>query len=177
MPRATDTTGILQPITSIAVFIPGYGTLNPRVLPEITDSKSASYADEQVQGRSFPIKTFAHSENRVITMKWHFVVMDSNTLREAQTYVRAFQSAVYPAASNTSPYAPPPICTLQYGSVLSKDKLCVILRQYSVSYPTDVAFDENTLFAFRFDIDLSWEAVFPSSQLPNQSMILGDIPG
>lgn len=177
MPLATDPMGLLQPIKDIFITIPGApgSPFHPRILPEITDSKSATYADEPVQGRSFPIKTYAHSENRVITMKWHFVILDAQfTLNEALQAMRAFKSAVYPTDSASSPYAPPPICSIQFGNVLSKNPLCVILRHYTISYPTDVALDVGTLLPYRFDVDLSWEEVRTSTNLPNQSMIIND---
>lgn len=176
MPAATDQTGKLQPI-NCSITVPSVGQLKPRILPEITDRKSATYNDENIIGRSFPVKTYAHSDNRVITMKWHIVIVDAATQQEAVQQLHAFQSCVYPGpGQGSSPYTPPAICTIDCGQILSPGSqggsLCVVLKDYSVSYPTDVAWDETLLMPNKFDIDLTWEVVYASSQLPGSDKII-----
>jgi hypothetical protein len=178
MPSATDATGKLQPITQCTVNVPGAGTLTPRILPEISDSKSATYNDEPIIGRSFPVKTFSHSDNRTISMKWHIVIVDQATLTEAITQLKAFQSCVYPANGTVgqTPYEPPSICTINCGIMTyagsGSNNLCVVLKSYSVSYPTDVAYDPTNFLPYKFDIDLVWDVVYATSGLPGNSMII-----
>ena len=45
-----------------------------KVLPDISDTKTASYNDEAVIGRASPLKTYAQSDNRSISMQIHMVV-------------------------------------------------------------------------------------------------------
>lgn len=176
--RATDSNGRLQPIDNCTVTIKGR-TLKPRILPEISDSKSASYNDEAVIGRSFPIKTFSHGENRSISMKWKILIVDSETLREAVVQLRMFTGLVYPqAGTGNTPYQPPVICTISCGRILTAGgpgsaPICVVLKSYNITYPTDVAWDEDLMIPYKFDIDLNWDVVYATSELPNSNMIIG----
>jgi hypothetical protein len=180
MPAATDQTGVMVPIDNCTVTIPGVGTLKPRILPDITDTKSATYNDEPVIGRSFPIKTYAHSDNRSISMIWHIVIVNAATLTEAIRQLSAFQSCVYPrTTTGQTPYNPPVICTISCGAMLcdysntaTPSALCVVLKNYSVSYPTDVAYDASNMIPLKFDIHLQWEVVYATSKLPGQDMII-----
>lgn len=174
--KATDRTGKLQPINCI-ITVPGVGPLKPRILPDITDSKSATYNDESVIGRSFPVKTYSHSDNRTITMKWHILIVDNDTKAEALNQLKAFQSCVYPVTDIAdTPYAPPSICTIDCGEILTAGRnngvLCVVLKSYTVSYPTNVAWDETLLMPNMFDIDLTWEVVYATSDLPGKEKII-----
>jgi hypothetical protein len=178
MARATNYNGQLQPI-NCTVTINGT-TMKPRILPDITDSKSASYNDESVIGRSFPIKTFSHGDNRSISMKWHILIVDTDTLFEAVQQLKAFTSLVYPqAGAGNTPYQPPTIATIDCGQILSAGSgvnfgpLCVVLKSYNITYPTDVAWNEDFMIPYKFDIDLSWDVVYATSELPNSDMIIG----
>ncbi len=179
MPFATDQRGMLKPI-DCTITIPGVDKeLKPYVLPDISEGKAASYADEPVIGRSFPVKTYGHSENRTINMKWHVIMMDDDSKTEAIRQLNAFRSCVYPVeGGGGSPYAPPPICTIDCGEMTrgTKDStsVCVVLKSYNVSFPTDVAYDPDSLIPYRFDIDLVWDVVFPTSELPGQDKIIGE---
>lgn len=75
MPKATTALGDLNEIDECYIQIAGGQRVVPRILPEISDSKSTSYTDESIIGRSFPVKTFSHSENRTISIEWHFIVL------------------------------------------------------------------------------------------------------
>jgi hypothetical protein len=158
------------------------GRIDLYILPDITDSKSAKYNDEMVMGRSFPIKTYAESDNRSISMKLHFVVWNSNggmfdpgTPLYNLRCLNLIRSAVYPVDSTAAPYEPPPICKIRCGQLLSNNNdVCVILKQYSVSFPTDCAWDEVTKCPYKFDVDTSWDVVYSTSSLPGQAKIIRD---
>lgn len=187
--KATLDYGLLQPIPRSQIQIPAQAGSPPvlitlRILPEITDSKSASYQDESIIGRAYPIKAYSHSENRTITMKCHFIILEEKDARQNLEYLRALQSAVYPRESDVSPYLPPPICRIRHGNLLAGSKtdgwICVVLKSYSVTFPTDVAYystlgGDGPYIPYKFDVDLTWDAVFASEDLPGQQKIMGDI--
>jgi hypothetical protein len=180
--KATKPNRDLEPIPDCTITIPRTGgshVVRLKVLPEITDAKSAHYNDEPVIGRSFPIKTYSHSENRTINMKAHFVILKDADAAENVQNLRAIQSAVYPREGASTPYLPPPVCKLKCGHLLSKSDLCVVLKSYSVNFQTDVAWYQSTSTAiylpYKFDIDMVWEAVYASVDLPGQDKIFGDV--
>ena len=114
--RATNGQGDLQPIPNCYIDVPPPGRrIEMRILPEISDSKSASYNDEPIMGRSFPLKTYSHSENRDISWTAHFMVVKDGDQEEIMENLRIIESLVYPEDENTggAPYAPPPICRLR----------------------------------------------------------------
>ena len=85
------------------------------------------------------------------------------------------ESAVYPRdaeSGSLAPFIPPPVCRIKCGSLLGDRELCVILRSYSVKFPTDVPWDRDTYLPYKFDVDLSWEVVYKSSELPGQGRII-----
>lgn len=184
MPSGTITGGALRPISGCYILIP-YNTqdnsilvgnpvfrLEMKILPDITDGKSATYSDEPLMGRSFPLKTYSHSDNRVIGMQIHMMVSAPGDVEYNLRALRAIQSAVYPRhGSNNAPFLPPPICKIRCGRLLAEEELCVVLKNYSVKFPTEVAWDEETFVPFKFDIDTSWEVVYKSSDLPGAERI------
>lgn len=175
MPEATIPGGELIDIENCYIFVPGRGKIVMHSLPDITDSKSASYNDEPIIGRSFPLKTFSHSENRSIGMQVHFYVRKRADIGINIWNLRALESALYPRGTESginAPFIPPPVCKIKCGSLLADDELCVILKSCSVKFPTDVPWDEEYLVPYKFDVDLSWEVVYRTSQLPGQSRIL-----
>lgn len=173
MPNATIPSGILNEIENCYISVPGYGPIKLNNLPEISDSKSAVYNDEPVPGRTMPLKTYSHSDNRTISMSLHFFVVKKEDIEDIIYKIRALESAVYPRKGDGSaPFYPPPICQVKCGRILSEQEICVILRSYSTRWPTDVAWDKESLVPFRVDIDLSWETVYASDELPNQDTIL-----
>lgn len=191
MPAATITGGALVPIDNCHVIIPcedcnrglegsaaqyasnGEFKVVFKVLPEISDSKTASYNDEQVIGRASPLKTYAQSDNRAISLQMHMVVSTADDVNYNLAALRAIQSAVYPRKGhNGAPFVPPPICRLKCGMLLSEgQELCVILKSYSVKFPTEIAWDEQTFVPYKFDIDTSWDVVYKSNDLPGQDRI------
>lgn len=179
MPKATTAIGTLEKIENCYIKIPsssGMLTITMRVLPEISDSKSASYNDEAIIGRSIPLKTFSHGENRVISMQLHFVVTSDNDLQKNLQELRWLQSAVYTRESTSgNSFVPPPVCRIKCGEMLAKEDLCVVLKSYDVKFPTNVAWDNDvteTLCPYQFDVNTQWEVVYVSSNLPGQKMII-----
>lgn len=143
-----------------------------RSLPEISDSKSASYNDEPIIGRSFPMKTYSHSENRSISVTFHFYVVHKDDVIKNISDMRAIQSALYPrVGSGGAPFIPPPVCRLYCGSLLGDAPLCVVLRRYTVKFPTEVAWDEVQYTPWKFDLDTEWDVVYKTSDLPGQERI------
>lgn len=176
MPAATRPGGPLIPINDCHIIIPSDGgefKVILKVLPDITDAKSASYNDEVVIGRSSPLKTYSQSDNRTISMALHMVVSEPNDVDYNLKALRAIQSAVYPReGSGGAPFVPPPVCRIKCGKLLSnEEELCVILKSYSVKFPTEVAWDEQTFVPFKFDIDTNWDVVYKSADLPGQERI------
>lgn len=179
MPKATKPHGALEYIENCYIYIPGAGTVRHYILPDIGDAKSAQYNDEPIIGRSFPVKTFSHGENRVITWQIHLVVDTDARIDENLMYMRWLESAVYTRSGQLgSPVVPPPVCALRCGKLLANDKdVCCILRSYNVKFPTDVAWDwdrKKSLCPYKFDIDTNWEVVYKPSDLPGQKRIVTD---
>jgi hypothetical protein len=173
MPKATTPSGDLINLDDCGILIPNFGILRLHALPDISDSKSASYADEPIIGRAFPLKTYSHSENRQISMTLHMFVRKQGDISTNLLSLRALESAVYPREGTSgAPFIPPPVCQIKCGELLASEPLCVILKSYSVKFPTDVAWDEETYCPYKFDIDTTWEVVYKSSDLPGQSRIL-----
>lgn len=173
MPKATLPGGLLIEIADCYVSIPNFGKVVFNNLPDITDSKSASYSDETVIGRSSPLKTYSQSDNRSISMQIHMFVVEYADIAYNLQVLRAFQSAVYPRdGQNVSPFVPPPVCQMKCGKLLSEGELCVILKSYSVKFPTEYAWAETTFTPFKFDIDTTWDVVYKSSDLPGQERII-----
>lgn len=204
---ATDQSGDLLCIPRAQIYIPtfrraggvansaasGY-TVNLRILPEVTDSKSAEYPDENIIGRSAPVKVYSHSGNRQIGWKCTFITTKQDDILQNYRNLRALQSAVYPddgdSISIDAPYIPPPICKIRLGSLLTSDNiggpndcgrnstssgknewLSVVLRQYTCTFPVDVMWDEETYLPYRFNVDLTWDVIYTNTNLPGQSRI------
>ena len=175
MAQSTISGGRLTPIEDCYISIPGYGEkIYMRILPDISDGKSASYNDEPIIGRSFPMKTFSHSENRAINWTSYFMILEDGDAVKNLNHLRAIQSAVYPRDGNSgAPYAPPPVCVLSCGKLLREGgEVCAVLKSYSVKFPTDVAWDEETKIPYKFSVDTQWDIVYSSNSLPGQSQII-----
>lgn len=176
--KATVNSGDLIDLEDCWIYIPNFAKFNLPILPEISDSKSATYGDEPTIGRSSPIKTYSHSDNRTINVKINLIVRKRADVEINLMISRALQSATYPRNFvNNSPYLPPPICQLKFGRLLGDNPLCVILKNYSVNYPVDVPWDVQTYIPWKFSIDTSWDAVYsnsddPQKGLPGQERIL-----
>jgi len=175
MPKATLNNGELINLKDCFIFIPNYGPIRFHALPDISDGKSASYSDEPIIGRAFPLKTYSHSENRSIGIQLHLFARKKADVFINLQILRAIQSCVYPrddSDNSGAPYIPPPVCRIKCGKLLADQPLCVVLKSYSVKFPTDVPWDEDTYTPWKFDIDTQWETVYKSSELPGQERIL-----
>jgi hypothetical protein len=192
MAKATEQGGRLIPISDCYVNISGY-KIPMYILPDISDGKSAEYSDTPVIGRSTPIKTFSNSGIRTIGWTAHFVITEENISdyalldsvrsdkasrsQTAETnlfYLRLIQSAVYPrSGGSAAPYAPPPVCSIRCGKLLRESgDTCVILRSYGVKYDPNVAWDEATKIPYKFSVDMQFEVVYSSENLPGQEKIM-----
>lgn len=183
MPAATIVGGALVPIKDCYIKIPcedcgdsasgGEFDLTFKVLPEISDQKTVSYNDENVIGRASPLKTYSQSDNRTLSIQIHMVVSEESDVDYNLMAMRAIQSAAYPRKGhNGAPFVPPPICRIRCGKLLSEgQELCVVLKNYAVKFPTEIAWDEQTLLPYKFDIDTSWDVVYKSADLPGQERI------
>jgi len=173
MPKATREGGPLLAIDDCYIKIPGCDIIKFNNLPDISDQKSAEYEDAGAIGRSSPMKTYQHSANRTIGMQIHFIVSGPDDIENNLNHLRCIESAVYPREeSGGAPFIPPPICQLKCGKLLADTDLCVVLKSYSVKFPTDVSWDANTFIPFKFDVDTSWDVVYRSSELPGQQNII-----
>lgn len=176
MAKATNEFGALQELIKCRIETP-FGMVRLKILPEISDSKSANYSTEPVQGRSTPVINYAYSEPRIIQMDLNFMVTECQDIIDNLTYLRIIQSLVYPGGSNGgAPYTPPPVSKIICGKLLGDTGLCVVLRNYSVRYPTDVAWDVETYLPYRFTISCQWEVVYACSDLPTNAIIRTLVP-
>lgn len=176
MPKSTFLGGGLRPISDCYIIIPVADqeyTIILNNLPEISDSKSANYSDETVIGRASPLKTYSQSDNRSISMTLHFIVSQQIDIYRNLQHLRAIQSAVYPREGESgAPFIPPPVCRIKCGELLSQTgELCVLLKSYSVKFPTEVSWDSTNFTPYKFDVDTTWDVVYTSQFLPGQERI------
>jgi len=169
---STNAGGVLNEITDCYITIPGFGKIPMRILPDISDQKGAQYNDESVIGRSMPMKTFSHGENRVISWTAYFMICEEGDATKNLRYLRAIQSALYPRV-NVKPYGPPPVCVISCGELLAAAKeVCAILKSYNVKFDTSIPWDETTKLPYKFSVDMTWELVYMSNKLPGSENIL-----
>jgi hypothetical protein len=170
--KSTRTDGSLRPIDDCYLIIGGKKIVFNN-LPDITDSKNVQYNGDAVIGRSSPIHTYAHSDTRIIGLNMHFFVTKESDILDNLNYLRLIQSCAYPRDGfGAAPFVPPVICQLKCGRILADDELCVILQNYSVAFPTEVAWDDVTFVPFKFDIQTSWWVVYTSEDLPFANRII-----
>lgn len=173
--KATTADGHLQILDKCRIFTPN-GNINLRILPELTDAKGANYSNEPIIGRTTPIITYAYSEPRTIQSELAFQIMKCTDIADNLKYLRILQSCVYPGPSSGSvPYTPPPVCKFICGKLLGDSGVCVILKNISVRFPTEVAWEADALdpsyLPYRFTVSCSWEVVYPCSKLPTNNLI------
>jgi len=181
--KATLPSGALVPLDNCYIKIPIFDniTIPMNILPDISDSKGASYPDESAIGRSMPFKQFQNSDNRAISWTCHFMVCQKGDQETILRYLKIFEACVYPLTSDQytggAPYAPPPICKLRCGALLSAveaDDLCVVMKNYSVKFDTSVPWDEETYVPYKLDVDLQFEVVYNQANLPGAEKIMSD---
>lgn len=148
-----------------------------RIIPDISDSKSASYPDENAIGRSMPFKSFQNSDNRTISWTCHFMVCKEGDQDQIIGWLRMLEACTYPQSENTggAPYAPPPVCKLRCGELLSDlgaEDVCAVLKSYSVKFDTSVPWDENGYLPYKLDVDLQFDVVYNQADLPGAEQIM-----
>lgn len=188
--RATEADGRLAILEHCRLTTP-YGDVCLRILPEITDSKSATYANEPIIGRTTPMVTYSYSDPRTISTEFIFMITTCSDIEDNLRYKRIIESLVYPGdESANAPYTPPPVSQFKCGQLFAREKdpcddedsaedgVCVILKNYSIRYPTDVAWDAAdiggntpTYLPYRFSISCSWEVVYACRNLPTSNKI------
>jgi hypothetical protein len=182
MAKGTSLNASLNKIDDCYIDIPGAKKIILDNLPDISDTKSATYSDETIIGRSSPIKTYSQSDNRSISMQLHFIISKPSDVVENLQNLRAIQSATYPREGNNgAPFIPPPVCKIKCGRLLSDyGEICVILKSYSVKFPTEVSWmndisqigEPRAFFTpMKFDVETTWDVVYSSYDLPGQSRI------
>jgi hypothetical protein len=178
MAKATENSGRMQKLVKCKIITPyndGMGNaivIELRVLPEITDSKGATYQNETIPGRASPVPTFSHGDPRSISTELTFLVMTCADIEENLRNLRTIESLVYPGdAGAGSPYSPPPVCKFICGKLLGDNGVCVILKSYSVRFQSDVAWDTATYCPYKFTVSCQWEVVYNCANLPTNSMI------
>jgi hypothetical protein len=172
MPKSTTPLGTMRELDKCYIDIPGAKKIVFTNLPDLGDSKQAIYNGEGIIGRSSPLHTYSHSDTRNISIQLHLFVLEQADIQRNLQTLRAIQSAAYPRpGTGGAPFLPPVICKIRCGDLLATEDLCCTLQQYSIKFPTDVAWDEDTYLPYKFDIDTSWQVVYSSSDLPNNSRI------
>jgi hypothetical protein len=172
MPRGTNVAGDLAFLDNCQLVTP-CGTICFKILPDITDAKGANYAQENAPGRSSPLINFAYSEPRNINTEFHFMITTTNDINYNWRAVRIIQSLVYPqppTSNLTAPFIPPPVVKFVCGDLMDgASGLCLILRNYTVRWPTDVAWESQTYLPYKFSISCSWEVVYACQDLPDNT--------
>ena len=172
MTKATIPGGDLNEIEDCYIEVVGYETIPMTILPDISDSKSANYTNENAIGRTSPFIIFANGELRTVSWTCHWIVKKSEDPETYLRYIRTLQSACYP--ENMTGH-PPPLCRIKCGRVLSAGELCCVLKNYSIKFDTSVPWDESTMIPYKLDIDLQFDVVYDQTSLPIASDIIGDI--
>lgn len=173
MPKATQTGGKPKPIEKCTIS--GSQTIKLYALPDISDQKSAVWNDEPIMGRTMPFKTYARSDNRTISMQLHFYVFDENSVDENLGYLRYLESLVYPQQGNGDyPFTPPEVVRIKCGKLLGNQGVCCVLKSYSVKFPTNIPWSDvgDSYVPYKFDVDTTWDAVYPNDNLPNANSII-----
>ena len=165
--KATLLGGKLRNIDDIYIEVAGHKII-AYILPDISDSKSASYADENSIGRTTPFKNYSYSENRVITWTHHWILDVPSRLQQILEEIRLLESLTYPSKAAV-PYAPPYIAHLKAGNILGDSDLCCVLKSYNIKFPTDVPWysspgaSNSVSIPYKVDMDLNFEVVYDNN--------------
>ena len=118
-------------------------------------------------------------DTRSISWAAHFFSATNEMAGTNLQNLRILESLVYPDNNINSIVSPPPIARIRCGDLLSNDELCVVLKSYTVKFPTDVAWQTfesevgtGSYMPIKFDVDMTFEVVYQTIQLPNSSKIL-----
>jgi hypothetical protein len=172
MSLATTNTGQLLYLQDCYISIGGVRIFMNN-LPELSDQHDASYASETGVGRSMPTKTFSNSGDRKISWTAHFIAENEAKLLDNLRALRLIEAATYPRSLVSNlPYLPPPICKIKCGRLLGDYELCVVLESYSVKFPNDVPWSDIGYIPYQFDVDMSFNVVYDSGNLPGAERII-----
>lgn len=170
--KATMPGGDLVPIPECYIQTGDNNLIYMKILPEISDSKGASYPEEPLMGRATPLKTYSHSETRTISWAAHFMTCKEGDAHTNLATLRSIESCVYPKDnSGTTAYEPPNLCHIKCGIILGDSPLCCVMKSYSVKFDPGVAWDEETFVPYKFDVDMTFEVVYDSEDLPGSDRI------
>lgn len=158
--RKGSTGGNLTNIPTCIFTVPGAGSFQLKVVPTISDSKSANYASQTIYGRSNPVRSYSESGPRTITIGWSVFNTDEDIENNIKL-IRAIQASVHPKYQ----YDPPPICKLQCGKLLSSGVVDVLVTNYKFNYSNDCVYNDD-LIPFQIDIDLDLEVAYSQANLP-----------
>lgn len=171
MAKATNQYGQLQELVKCRIETP-FGRIIMKVLPEITDTKAANYTNEPIMGRTTPLLNYSYSEPRTLQTDITFIVTTCQDICDNLTYLRLIESLVYPGdPRGSAPFTPPPICKFICGRLIDDNGVCVVLRNYSVRFPTDVPWDVETYLPYKFTVGCQWEVVYACRNLPTNRVI------
>lgn len=173
MSKATFGKGELAPIKNCVLSIPSFGEIVVNNLPEVGDGKNVSYNSDGIIGRASPLHTYFFSDSRTVSIQFHFFILKEGDAKKNLEAKRAIESCAYPReGTGGTSFRPPEVCTFKFGEFLATKPLCVVLQNYSVKIPTEVAFDEATLCPYKFDVDTSWMVVYDPTDLPVNTRII-----
>ena len=172
--KTSPPSSLLTPIPKCDIKV-GPITVPMYALPDISDSKSASYADETGIGRSMPFKSYQWSDNRTINWTAHYVATSKSDIKDFLRDVRRLTSACYPQQGTGTPFRPPPLCTLRCLGLMkltsAPSEIAAVMKSYSIKYDTSVPWDEETGLPYKFDVDMVFEVVLNQTALPTDNLI------
>ena len=144
-------------------------------LPELQESKSVSYADQPIQGRAAPVKTYSYSENRTFGLTIHMYVTKTADIARNLGWIRKVAALAHPEYNGT--YLPPRVARLRCGNLLGKNPNGepVVLKSYDISYDNSVQWyrnDDGDYMPLHVAISTQWDVVYSWSWLPGQADVM-----
>lgn len=151
------------------------------IMPEISDSHSATYNTQNGTGRSLPTYTFSYGADRAISWTIHFYADTQKRLLWNLDMLRLLESLTYPRTTTRNmPFVPPQIVKIKCGEVLGSYEICAVVESYSVKFPADVQWSMpsytggKSYIPYKFDVDLSMKVVYDAGTLPGAERIITD---
>lgn len=175
---ATDReSGDLNAIKDCWIQLPGFGgddRIELNALPEISDAKTVSYADQTIQGRAAPVKTYASSDNRTISFTMHLYVTKEEDVENNLRIIRAIAALTHPEYNGS--YLPPKIARIKCGNLLGSQVggVPVVLKSYNVQYDTAVQWYEvgGNYMPLHVSIASEWDVIYSWQLLPGHDSVL-----
>ena len=172
---ATDTNGSWVVIREITITVPGAGDVPIQVLPEISESKSAMVNDQNILGRSSPIKIYSGSSARTFSITLNYHILSEEDPVMIQKAVRALSAAVHPEYQGT--YKPVPVCQIKIPGMIEDGKggpAPVICKSYQITYDAQVWWyvTDELMMPSHISIATEWERVYSFQDLPGQANVI-----